>query len=365
MIKGPDGTETMYIGTGSGMSPPIKTFAFWVLPTIVFISSLMSVLYYLGVMQVIVKAIAQVMVRTMGTSGAESLSGAGNIFVGQTEAPLLIKPFVGDMTKSELMAVMTGGFATVSGGIMGAYVSFLQDVPNIAGHLVMASIMAAPAALAVAKMTLPETEVPLTRGKLEMPKGDPKDMPKNVIEAAARGASDGMQLAINVAAMLIAIVGLIAMADWMISFVPMSVCDGSLSAGYECAANVEHAPLSFMAILGRVFAPIAFLMGIPWAEAQVVGKLLGEKIVFTELLAYIDLGKIIDGPVALLSERSALITSYALCGFANFASIGIQLGGIGGIAPHRMSDLASLGLRAMFNGVLVGCMTGAVVAIYL
>jgi CNT family concentrative nucleoside transporter len=359
-----EGNPQFYVGTGNGISPPVKTFAFWILPTIVFFSSLMSLLYYVGVMQVIVKVLAFAMVRTLGTSGAESLSAAGNIFVGQTEAPLLIKPFVNDMTKSELMAVMTGGFATVAGGVLGAYVSFLKDVPNIAGHLVVASIISAPAALAIAKVMVPETQVPKTRGDATMPEVAPEDLPANAIEAAARGATDGMQLAINVAAMLIAIVGLVAMFDWIIGLVPVTFCETGAAAGYTCATG-SGAPLSMSLILGWIFAPVAFIMGVPWAECGTIGRLLGEKIVLTELLAYIHLGELINADTPQISQRSAIIASYALCGFANFASIGIQLGGIGGLAPKRMGDLAEMGLRAMVAGVIAACMTGAVAGVYL
>lgn len=360
------GEPQFYVGTGNGISPPVKTFAFWILPTIVFFSSLMSLLYYIGVMQVVVRVLAWAMVNTLGTSGAESLSAAGNIFVGQTEAPLLIRPFVKDMTRSELMAVMTGGFATVAGGVLGAYVSFLKDVPNIAGHLVIASIISAPAALAVAKVMVPETETPKTRGDASMPEVKPGEAPANAIEAAARGASDGMQLAINVAAMLIAIVGLVAMFDWVIGLVPVTFCDdGAVLGQYTCAAGVAGKPLSMSVLLGWLFAPVAFVMGVPWAETGVVGRLLGEKVVLTELLAYIHLGELINSDVPQISRRSAIIASYALCGFANFASIGIQLGGIGGMAPERMGDLAALGLRAMIAGVIAACMTGAVAGLYL
>jgi len=347
------GSFEMFIGR---VSPPVKTFAFWILPTIIFFSALMSVLYHIGLMQVVVRALAWVMVRTMGTSGAESLSAAGNIFVGQTEAPLLVKPFVDKMTRSELMAVMTGGFATVAGGVMGAYVSFLSDIPNIAGHLVMASIMSAPAALAIAKVMVPETEKSVTQGTLSV---EIEKSATNVVEAAANGANEGMKLALNVAAMLVAIVGLVAMFDFFIGYVPVTFCESGISAGYTCG-GAPGEPMTMSILLGWVFAPIAFLMGVPWAECGVVGRLLGEKIVLTEFIAYINLGGIIQGETAQLSQRSAVIASYALCGFANFASIGIQLGGIGGIAPKRMGELASLGLRAMTGGVIAACMTGGV-----
>jgi CNT family concentrative nucleoside transporter len=287
---------------------------------------------------------ARAMQRTCGTSGAESLSAAANIFVGQTEAPLVVKPFVERMTRSELMAVMTAGFATVAGGVMAAYVSFLRDIPGIAGHLVTASLLSAPAALAIAKVMVPEDGEPETAGTLHV---DIEKTDRNVIEAAANGAATGVKLASNVAAMLIAFVGLIAMVDFGLGLIP-----------------VAGDPLSMSRILGWVFAPLAFCMGVPWEEAPVVGRLLGEKIVLTEFIAYINLGGVMSGPNPL-SPRSAIIASYALCGFANFASIGIQLGGIGGIAPNRMSDLAALGLRAMIGGSLAAFMTANIAGILL
>ncbi len=346
-------TET-FIGR---ISPPVKTFAFWILPTIIFFSSLMAILYHLGVMQRVVSGLAWVMQRTMGVSGAESLSAAANIFVGQTEAPLVVKPFVERMTRSELHAVMTGGFATVAGGVMAAYVGFLKDIPGIAGHLVTASIMSAPAALAISKLMLPETATAVTAGgaRIAVERTD-----GNVIEAAARGAQEGMKLAINVAAMLVAFVGLIAMIDWMLTWVPVGFCADGVSIGWfmeGCEA------LSLSRILGWLFSPLAFAMGVPWSEAGIVGTLLGEKIVLTEFIAYIHLGSLINGATPVLSERSAIIASYALCGFANFASIGIQLGGIGGIAPGRMRELAELGLRAMIGGSLAAFMTGTIAGI--
>ena len=327
-----------------GLSFPLVNMAFAVLPTIVFFSALMSVLYHLGVMQKLVYMVAWVMQRTMGTSGAESLSAAANIFVGQTEAPLVIGPFVKTMTRSELHAVMTGGFATVAGGVMAVYVGFLQDIPGIAGHLVAASIMSAPAALAISKVLYPEDGTPVTSGNLEM------EVPKsarNVLEAAAQGAAEGTRLAINVAGMLIAFVGLVAMLDYGLGLVPIP----------------GDAPLSMAMILGWLFAPIAFVMGVPWDEAGAVGTLLGQKIVLTELYAYINLGQMVAADVPVISERSSIIASYALCGFANFASIGIQLGGIGGLAPDRMGDLADLALRAMIGGSLAAFMTGTIAGV--
>jgi CNT family concentrative nucleoside transporter len=327
-----------------GISFPLMNMAFAVLPTIVFFSALMSVMYHVGIMQKLVYGVALVMQRTMGTSGAESLSAAANIFVGQTEAPLVIGPFVKDMTKSELHAVMTGGFATVAGGVMAVYVGFLKDIPGIAGHLVAASIMSAPAALAISKVLYPEDGTPLTTGSLEM------DIPKsarNVLEAAANGAAEGTRLAINVAGMLIAFVGLVAMCDYGLGLVPIPGED----------------PLSMSMILGWLFAPIAFIMGVPWNECGAVGSLLGQKIVLTELYAYINLGAMVASDVPIISERSSIIASYALCGFANFASIGIQLGGIGGLAPKRMGDLADLAFRAMIGGSLAAFMTGTIAGV--
>jgi CNT family concentrative nucleoside transporter len=320
-------------------------FFFNVLPTIIFFSSLMAILYHLRVMQFFVRIIAIAMQKTMKTSGAETLSASANIFVGQTEAPLMVKPFIEKMTKSELHAVMVGGFATVAGGVMAAYVAFLGHIPNIASHLVIASIMSAPAALAVSKIMYPETEESMTAGDIKM---DIERPDANVIEAAARGASDGMTLVLNVAAMLIAFVALIALTNALLGYIDLS-----------------GEPLSLERILGWIFMPIAFIMGVPWEEAAVVGRLLGEKLILTEFVAYLNLGSIMDQTPELLSERSALIASYALCGFANFASIGIQIGGIGGIAPSRRGDLARLGLSAMVGGALAACMTGTVAGILL
>ncbi|MCP4807317.1 MAG: NupC/NupG family nucleoside CNT transporter [Proteobacteria bacterium] len=360
-----NGEPETFIGR---ISPPVKTFAFWILPTIVFFSSLMAVLYHLRVMQPLVKVIAKVMQITMGTSGAESLAAASNIFVGQTEAPLVVKPFVEDMTKSELHALMTGGFATVAGGVMAAYVGFLSDVPGIAGHLVTASILSAPAALAVSKLMFPELGEPTTMGTVpEMPQTE-----GNVLEAAANGAADGMKLALNVAAMLIAFVGLMAMADWILTLVPVAFNDQGVWFGYaslewapEGMQIADAMPLSLSRILGWVFTPFALMMGVPWDEAATVGTLLGEKLVLTEFIAYIHLGAMVNGETAVLSERSAIIASYALCGFANFASIGIQLGGIGGIAPSRMKDLSGLAVRAMIAGTLAAFMTATVAGMIL
>ncbi len=332
------------------VSPPLKTFAFWVLPTIVFFSSLMAVLYHFGVMQRLVHAVAWLMQRTMGTSGPESLSTAANVFVGQSEAPLAVRPYIDKMSRSELHAVMTGGFATVSGGIMGAYVSFLRDVPNIAGHLVTASILSAPAALAVSKVMVPEDgSRPVDAAPIsDRAPAPPSHAYQNSVHAAAVGALDGARLAFDVAAVLVAFVGLVTMADFLLGLVPL---------GGE--------PLSLSRVLGWLFSPIAVLLGIPWGEATVAGRLLGEKLVLTELLAYAHLGDLMARDTPPLSDRSAIILSYALCGFANFASVGIQLGALGGMAPKRMPDLAALGLRAMVAGSLAAFMTAAVAGVIL
>jgi CNT family concentrative nucleoside transporter len=317
-------------------------FAFNVLPTIIFFSSLMTVLYHLGVMQVVVKAMAWVMQRTMGTSGAETLSAAGNIFVGQTEAPLLIKPFVSTMTRSELMAVMTGGFATVAGGVLAAYVGMLVAFfPDIAGHLMAASVMSAPAALVCAKLLVPETEVAKTAGTLEVNVERPD---ANVIDAAARGASEGLGLALNVGAMLLAFIALIQLVNALLGW-------GGGFLGLE--------GFTLEGLLGAILAPVAWLMGVPWQDARVVGELMGLKTVLNEFVAYLQLSNILSGDTPL-QPRSIIIATYALSGFANFSSIAIQIGGIGGIAPERRSDLSRLGLRAMVGGSIAAFMTATV-----
>ncbi len=323
------------------------SFAFTVLPTIIFFSSLMTLLYHLGVMQKIVRGVAWVMQRTMRTSGAETLSAAGNIFVGMTEAPLLIKPLVEGMTRSELMAVMTAGFATVAGGVMAAYVGMLLAYfPDIAGHLMAASVMSAPAALVVAKLMVPEDGRPATSDTLEIQIERPD---ANVIGAAARGASDGLNLALNVGAMLLAFIGLIYMVNGLLGWV---------------GAMVGHGGLTLEGILGWLLAPVAWLMGVSWRDAHTVGALLGIKTVLNEFYAYLRLSNILGTPGAL-QPRSIIIVTYALSGFANFGSIAIQLGGIGGIAPTRRDELARLGLRAMVGGAIAAFMTATVAGMLL
>ncbi len=331
------GSDFLFKSFSSGVvEGPLLNFAFRVLPTIIFFSSLMAILYHLGIMQFIVKWIAKAMQKTMKTSGSETLSVSANIFVGQTEAPLIVRPFISGMTKSELMAVMTGGFATIAGGVMAMYVKILSDIPGIAGHLMAASIMSAPAAMVVAKIIYPETEVPDTMGDLKI---EVKKTEDNVMEALSRGATDGLKLAANVGAMLIAFVAMIAMVNAILSLVD----------------------LSLQQILGWIFSPLAWTMGVPWAEAGTLGTLMGEKLVLTELIAYGDLAHLRE--IAGISDRSAIIASYALCGFANFASIGIQLGGIGGIAPNRRKDLAKLAMKAMFGGAIASWLTATIAGI--
>lgn len=322
-------------------------FAFNVLPTIIFFSSLMTVLYHLGIMQLAVKGVAWVMQRTMRTSGAETLSAAGNIFVGQTEAPLLIKPFIEKMTMSELMAVMTAGFATVAGGVMAAYVGMLVTYfPDIAGHLMAASVMSAPAALVVAKLMVPESEAAETAGRLDFAVDRPD---VNVIDAAARGASEGLYLALNVGALLLAFVALIYMFNGMLGWL------GGL-VGLET--------LTLETVLGWVLAPLAWLMGVPWADAPDIASLMGIKTVLNEFFAYIQLAGVLGGEHDL-QPRSIIIATYALAGFANFSSIAIQLGGIGGIAPSRRHDLSRLGFRAMIGGSIAAFMTATVAGMIL
>jgi concentrative nucleoside transporter, CNT family len=330
-------------------------FAFNVLPTIVFFSSLMTLLYYFGVMQWVVKGFAWVMMRTMHTSGAETLSTAGNIFLGQTEAPLLVKPFVARMTRSELMAVMTGGFATVAGGVMAAFVGMLMfHIPDIAGHLLAASVMSAPAALVFAKIMVPETGAPETMGTLATAVERPD---ANAIDAAARGAGEGLTLAFNVGAMLLAFIALIALINALLG----TIGDWSRLTPLLQSWNwlAEGQRLTLESVLGWIFAPLAWLMGVPWRDATVVGGLLGIKTAVNEFVGYLQLSALL-GEGSPLAPRSIIIATYALCGFANFSSIAIQIGGLGGIAPARRSDLARLGLRAMIAGTLAAFMTATI-----
>lgn len=316
-------------------------FAFAVLPTIIYFSAVMSILYHLGIMQKIVEGIAVVMSKTMGTSGAESLSCSANIFVGQTEAPLLIRPFVAKATNSELMAIMCGGFATIAGGVMAGYI--LMGIP--ASHILAASVMSAPAALVMAKIILPEKEEPVTRGHVKVP---PEKVAGDVIEAAAMGAADGMKLAVNVGAMLLAFIAIIAVINAGMGHIHNALA----------AVGFPYFPGELRILFGWIFSPLAWLMGVPWQDCLAFGNLLGTKISINEFIAYKDLSELIK--TGGMSARANIIATYALCGFANFSSIAIQIGGIGGMAPERRGDLAKLGLRAMFGGALASWMTAAI-----
>ncbi len=329
-------------------------FAFKVLPTIIFVSSSMTLLYYFGVLQRIVEWVAWVMVKTMGTSGAESLCGAANIFVGQSEAPLFVRPYVPRLTQSELFAVMTGGFATIAAGVMAVYIDF--GVPAV--HLLAASVMAAPAGLAVAKLIFPEAGEPETRGRVRAAVERPW---VNPVDAAAAGAADGLKLALNVGAMLIAFLALLALVNAVLGWV----------------GGVLGVPaLSLEWLFARLLAPAAWIMGVPWEECGQVGILLGKKTILNEFIAYLDLKSFIDGAGAVtagaaagagpvLSPRSVVLATYALCGFANVGSVAIQIGGIGGIAPNRQGDLARLGLRALAAGTLANFINACVAGIVL
>ena len=335
-----DGTITTEFIQGD-VAPAMKTVAFWILPSVIFFSALMAVAYHYGLMQRMVRAFASLMRRTMGTSGAESLSAAANIFFGQTESPLVVRPYINQMTLSELHAIMVGGFATIAGGVLALYVGMLGHIDGIAGHLVTASLMSAPAALVIAKVLFPENGEPVTRGHVEY---EVEKIDVNGIDALTRGTLEGLKLFWNIAAMLLVFVAVVAMLNAII---------GGIGGLFGLDISLEL-------ILGYLFAPFAYLMGIPASEAQAVGMLLGKKLVLTELVAFGDLATMQKSTVMALSDRTAVIASYALCGFANFASIGIQIGGIGGIAPERRGDLAKLGVKAMIGGTLAAMMTGAV-----
>ncbi|MCU0544776.1 MAG: NupC/NupG family nucleoside CNT transporter [Oscillatoriaceae cyanobacterium Prado104] len=315
--------------------------AFKVLPTIIFFSSFMALLYHYSILQRVVQWVARVMIKTMKTSGAETLSCAANIFVGQTEAPLLIKPYVSTMTLSELHAVMAGGFATIAGGVMAAYISFGVS----AQHLIAASVMSAPAALAISKLLYPETEKSFTAGEVEV---KVEQTYANAVDAVASGASDGLKLAANVGAMLIAFLGLLAFANAVLGWF------GGL---------VGVPGLSLELILSYLMAPVAWLMGVPWADCSKIGVILGKKTILNEFIAYLDLMELVKQQA--ISERSQIIATYALCGFSNIGSIGIQIGGIGGMAPERQGDLARLGVRAMIAGSLACFMTACIAGMLL
>ncbi|MEE2888539.1 MAG: nucleoside transporter C-terminal domain-containing protein [Planctomycetota bacterium] len=326
------GTEFVFGGLAGANESLGFIFATQVLPTLIFFSSFMAVLYHLGVMQFIVRIMAGLMVRVMGTSGSESLSACGNIFVGQTEAPLMVKPYLGRMTLSELHAIMTGGFCTIAGGVFALYVGFGVE----AGHLMVASVMAVPAGLVCTKMLWPETEESETMGTVAH---TAKSEAKSPVEAAANGAIDGLKLALNVGAMLIAFLGIVAVINWGLSAVPMW----------------GEQVLSLELILSWLFAPVAAVMGVPGDDIMNLSELLGKKIVLTELIAYQGMGEMVDA--GAITPRTKMIASFALCGFANLGSVAIQIGGLGAMAPERRSDIARIAVRAMWAGAIATCMT--------
>lgn len=343
-------------------------FAFQVLPTIIFFASLMSVLYYLGVMQRIVQGMAWVMARLMGTSGAESLSNSANIFVGQTEAPLMIRPFLKDLTRSELLTIMVGGMCTIAGGVLAAYVQMLgsayastrgMDVMTgqvmFAAQLLGASIMAAPAGLAVSKILFPETGEPVTKGTVRVKVEKNAD---NVIEAAAAGASDGLRLALNVGAMLLAFIALIALTNSLLGWV------GSVTGLNDVVAARYGAPLSLQLVFGLLLQYLAFAIGVPWADALNVGSLIGTKLILNEFVGYTDLSAMISGG-KFVSDKAITMATFALCGFANLSSIAIQIGGISALAPERRTDLAALGIKAVIGGTLANLMTATIAGMFL
>ena len=329
------GSTFMFGELGKKVSSYGFIFAFQVLPTIIFIAAVFAFLYHIGVMQVLIRAFAWVMTRVMGASGAESLDIAASIFMGQTEAPLTIRPFLNKLTRSELMCVMTCGMAHVSGGIMAAYIAVGVE----AKHLLTAVIMTAPGTLLMAKMLVPETEEPLTAGRVQMP-----DMEKeaNFLGAISRGTSDGLNLALNVGAMLISFLALLALANAMMGGIHN---------------HIAWFPSSFQQIFGWIFAPIAWLIGIPWHDAPLIGNLLGTRMVLNEVIAFTQLGTL----KASMDPRSFTIATFALCGFANFSSIGIQIGGIGALAPEQRGNLAKLGIRAMLAGTMANLMSASIV----
>ncbi len=332
-------------------------FAFQVLPTIIFFAALMGVLYHLGVMQFIVRIMALAITKVMRVSGAETTSVCASVFIGQTEAPLTVRPYIGRMTESELITMMIGGMAHIAGGVLAAYVGMLgggdpEQQAFYAKHLLAASIMAAPATLVIAKLLIPETGEPLTRGTVKM---EVEKTTSNIIDAAAAGAGDGLRLALNIGAMLLAFIALIALINWPLTWI------GDVTG----LAAWLGKPTDLATIFGYVLAPIAWVIGVPWQDATTVGSLIGQKVVINEFVAYLQLADIVNGRVdgVELTEKGRLIATYALCGFANFSSIAIQIGGIGGLAPERRQDLARFGLRAVLGGTLATFMTATIAGV--
>ena len=342
------GSEFVFGDLGKQTSHLGFYFAFQVLPTVIFIAAFFAALYHYGVMQFVIKIFAWIMTRVMGSSGAESLNVAASIFMGQTEAPLTIRPFLPDLTNSELMTIMTSGMAHVSGGIMAAYIAFGIE-PK---HLLSAVIMTAPGTILISKMLVPETEQPKTAGRVVISEEETAARKKeNVISAVARGTTDGLNLALNMAAMLISFLALIALMDGILF---------GLHNGFE-HVGVFWFPKSLEGIIGHLLAPVAWLIGIPWHDCMRVGDLLGTRMVLNELVAYSKLG----AEKALLDPRSFTIATFALCGFANLSCIGIQIGGIGALAPHRKGDMARLGIKAMLAGTMANLMSASIAGMLL
>jgi concentrative nucleoside transporter, CNT family len=337
------GTKVLFGALGTPNTSLGSIFAFQVLPTIIFISAFFAVLYHIGVMQIIIRALAWVMLKTMRISGAESMNVAASIFMGQTEAPLTIRPFLSKATRSELMTIMTSGMAHVSGGIMAMYIA--QGIE--ARHLLSAVIMTSPGTILMAKMLVPETEVPATEGRVVIPK-DEEHKEENLIGAIARGTIDGGKLAMNVAIMLISFLALVALLDSMLGWVHMH-------------NGLHWIPGSLGQILGFVFAPVAWLIGVPWHDCMAIGNLLGTRMALNEVIAYIALGT----QKAILAPRSFTIATFALCGFANLGSIGMQIGGIGALVPERRNELARLGVRAMLAGTMANLISASIAGMFL
>jgi CNT family concentrative nucleoside transporter len=337
------GTKVLFGALGTPNTSLGSIFAFQVLPTIIFISAFFAVLYHIGVMQIIIRALAWVMLKTMRISGAESMNVAASIFMGQTEAPLTIRPFLSKATRSELMTIMTSGMAHVSGGIMAMYIA--QGIE--ARHLLSAVIMTSPGTILMAKMLVPETEVPATEGRVVIPE-DEEHKEENLIGAIARGTIDGGKLAMNVAIMLISFLALVALLDSMLGWVHMH-------------NGLHWIPGSLGEILGFVFAPVAWLIGVPWHDCLAIGNLLGTRMALNEVIAYIALGT----QKAVLSPRSFTIATFALCGFANLGSIGMQIGGIGALVPERRNELARLGVRAMLAGTMANLISASIAGMFL
>jgi CNT family concentrative nucleoside transporter len=343
-----DGSSLVFGPLGDPKSA-LSVFAFAVLPTIIFVSAFFAILYHIGVMQQIIKVVAWIMQRTMGTSGAESTNVAASIFMGQTEAPLTIRPFLSGATNSELMTIMTSGMAHVSGGIMAAYILFGIHAKD----LLSAVIMTAPGTILVAKMLVPETEVPATAGTVHMPPNE-EHKNENFIAAIARGTIDGGQLAFNVAIMLISFVALVG----LFNAIMLGISNSLWTIHMPFTDHGIKFPHSLNNVLGVVGAPVAWLIGIPWHECRIIGNLLGTRTIINEFLAFNELGKLKD----VLAPRTFSIATFALCGFANIGSIGMQIGGIGALVPNRRDDLAKLGLRAMLAGTMANLMSASIVS---